>query len=69
MDLFSCKIIAWHLSNRPDGKLVITILKKAYTSRNAPYGLVFHSDLNSQYTSVTYGELLDDLNVVQSFPK
>lgn len=69
MDLFSCKIIAWYLSNRPDGKLVITILKKAYTSRNAPYGLVFHSDLNSQYTCVTYEELLDDLNVVQSFLK
>lgn len=30
MDLFSRKVIAWHISSRPDAELVITTFKKAY---------------------------------------
>ena len=43
--------------------------KKAYAKRNAPYGLMFHSNRRSQYTAFTFRQLLDSLNVVQTFSK
>ena len=67
MDLFSRKVIAWHISSRPDAELVITTFKKAYKKRNAPYGLMFHSDRGCQYTAFAFRQLLDSLHVVQSF--
>ena len=69
MDLFSRKIIAWHLSGKADADLVISTFQKAYQKRNAPYGLMFHSDRGSQYTAFSFRQLLDSLNVVQSFSK
>lgn len=69
MDLFSRKIIAWHISGRPDVDFVMTAFKKAYAKRNAPYGLMFHSDRGSQYTAFSFQQLLDSLDIVQSFSK
>ena len=69
IDLFSRKVISWHISNKPDVDLVITTFKKAYSARKAPYGLMFHSDRGSQYTAFAFRRLLDSLNVVQSFSK
>lgn len=69
IDLFSRKVISWHLSNRADVNLVITAFQKAYKFRNSPYGLMFHSDRGTQYTAFAFRQLLDSLNVVQSFSK
>ena len=44
MDLFSRKIISWHISGKADVDLVRTTFLKAYKKQNAPYGLMFHSD-------------------------
>ena len=67
IDLFSRKVIAWLLSDKPDAKLVIDTFKKAYRNRNCPQGLLFHSDRGTQYTCVAFRKFLDELNVVQSF--
>ena len=69
MDLYSRKVISWHISASADTELVITTFRKAYGKRNAPYGLMFHSDRGTQYTAFTFRQLLDSLNVVQSFSK
>ena len=69
IDLFSRKVIAWHISAKPDVDLVMTAFQKAYKVRNAPYGLMFHSDRGAQYTASAFRQLLDSLNVVQSFSK
>ena len=69
MDLFSRKIIAWNISAKPDASLIITTFRKAYQKRNAPYGLIFHSDRGSQYTAFAFRQLLDSLHIVQSFSK
>lgn len=69
MDLFSRKIISWHISSKPDVELTLTAFKKAYQNRNSPEGLMFHSDRGSQYTAFAFRQLLDSLNVVQSFSK
>lgn len=50
-------------------RTVMTTFRKAYEKRNAPYGLMFHSDRGTQYTSFTFRQFLDSLNVVQSFSK
>jgi len=44
IDLFSRKVIAWKISDKPDAELVIATFKKAYANRNFPIGLIFHSD-------------------------
>lgn len=49
--------------------MVITAFKKAYEKRNFPEGLMFHSNRESQYTACAFRQLLDSLNVVQSFSK
>lgn len=69
IDLFSRKVISWHLSGKADVSLVMTTFQKAYKSRNTPYGLMFHSDRGTQYTAFAFRQLLDSLNVVQSFSK
>ena len=69
MDLFSRKVIAWHVSAHADTELVITAFRRAYEKRKAPYGLMFHSDRGTQYTAFAFRQLLDSLNVVQSFSK
>lgn len=69
IDLFSRKVIAWHLSGRTDVSLVMATFRKSYGNRNAPYGLMFHSDRGTQYTAFAFRRLLDSLNVVQSFSK
>ena len=69
MDLFSRKIISWHISGKADVDLVRTTFLKAYKKRNAPYGLMFHSDRGVQYTALSFRKLLDSFDVVQSFSK
>lgn len=69
MDLFSRKVISWNISGKPDVKLVMTTFKKAYARRNQPTGLMFLSDRESQYTAFAFKQLLDTLNVVQSYSK
>ena len=69
MDLFSRKVIAWHISAKPDTSLILTTFHKAYAKRNPPAGLMFHSDQGSQYTASAFRQLLDSLHIVQSFSK
>jgi putative transposase len=69
MDLYSRKVISWRVSPNADVGLVIAAFRKAYEKRNAPYGLMFHSDRGTQYTAFAFRQLLDSLNVVQSFSK
>ncbi len=69
IDLFSRKVISWHLSVKADAALVMTTFQKAYEIRNMPCGLMFHSGRGTQYTAFSFRQLLDSLNVVQSFSK
>ncbi len=69
IDLFSRKVVSWHLSKNANVDLVIATFRKAYENRNAPFGLMFHSDRGTQYTAFAFRQLLDSLNVVQSFSK
>lgn len=69
MNLYSGKIISWHISSNADADLVISAFRKAHDKRNVPYGLMFHSDRGTRYTAFAFRQLPDSLNVVQSFSK
>ena len=58
MDLYSRRIVGWHIAKRMKTNLVCKALMKAYNVRLPPEGLVFHSDRGSQYTSKHYRKLL-----------
>ncbi len=58
MDLYSRRIVGWHIDKRMTTDLVSKAMIKAYNLRQPPKGLVFHSDRGSQYTSKHYRKLL-----------
>ena len=51
MDLYSRRIVGWHIDKRMTTDLISKALIKAYNMRQPARGLIFHSDLGSQYTS------------------
>ena len=63
MDLFSRRIVGWHIDKRMTTALVSTAMMKAYNTRQPPAGLVFHSDRGSQYTSKRYRKLLSGYGI------
>ena len=69
MDLYDLKIIGWSYGLNMTTKIVIDAFEKAKTNRNIEEGLIFHSDLGSQYTSNEYETLLKDNKVTHSYSK
>ena len=63
MDLYSRRIVGWHVDKRMTSDLVSKALMKAYNLRQPPKGLVFHSDRGSQYTSKHYRKLLQSYGI------
>ena len=66
LDLFSRKIVGWHLSDRMKRGLAIDALRRAIALRQPPAGLIHHSDPGSQYCSADYRRLLRDHGFVAS---
>ena len=69
MDLFDLKIIGWSYRENMTAELVISAFKKAKIARGVTKGMIFHSDLGSQYTSNEYENLLVENNVKHSYSK
>lgn len=67
IDLFSRKVIAYQIDHNQETPIVEKAFQDAYRSRNAPSGLVFHSDQGLQYTAYSFRKLLRSLKVTQSF--
>ena len=63
MDLYSRRIVGWHIDKRMTTDLVSQAMMKAYNLRQPPKGLVFHSDRGSQYTSKRYRKLLTSYGI------
>ncbi|WP_257008134.1 IS3 family transposase, partial [Bacillus sp. FJAT-45350] len=58
MDLYSRRILGWHMSERMTKELVITALERAVVAQKPTPGLIHHSDRGSQYASNAYQSLL-----------
>ena len=63
MDLYSRRVVGWHIDKRMTSNLVEKALVKAYNLRQPSKGLVFHSDRGSQYTSQRYRRLLHSYGI------
>ena len=63
MDLYSRRIVGWHIDKRMTTDLVMKAMIKAYNLRKPPKGLIFHSDRGSQYTSKRYRRLLNQFGM------
>jgi len=66
MDLYSRRIVGWHIDKRMTTDLVSKALIKAYNLRQPLEGLVFHSDRGSQYTSKRFRKLLSNYEIRSS---
>ena len=69
IDLFSRKVVGWSLSNHHDVDLTIAAFEKAYSDRDEPQFVLFHSDQGSESTAFTFRQTLGKCNAVQSFSK
>ena len=69
MDLFDLKIIGGSYGINITAQLVIDAFEKAQKERKIETGMIFHSDLGSQYTSNEYENLLLEKNVKHSYSK
>ncbi len=61
IDLYSRRIVGWHISKRMTRDLVEQALIKAHNLRKPEKGVVFHSDRGSQFTSTGFRNLLSRL--------
>ncbi|CAM3110952.1 Integrase catalytic domain-containing protein [Paenibacillus lupini] len=69
MDLYSRKIVGFHMDTRMTKELVITALKRAYNQQRPSEALLHHSDRGSQYASHDYQELLKEYKMQGSMSR
>ncbi len=69
MDLYDLKIIGYSYGKHMTANLVIQALNNAICNVGIEEGMIFHSDLRSQYTSNDYEKLLKTLTIKHSYSK
>lgn len=69
IDLFSRKVIGYTLTDTCDANMVITAAKKGFTNRGDPAGVMFHTDLGTQYTAYDFFRILREYQAKQSFSR
>lgn len=69
LDLYSRKIVGWAMSERIDTTLILKALAMALLHRNAPAGLLFHSDRGAQYASADYRAALANAGLTASMSR
>lgn len=67
LDLYSRKVISYTISKNNSTQLTKSTFIRAYTERQPPEGLIFHSDNGSNYTSKSFEASLKEKNVKHSF--
>jgi putative transposase len=67
VDAFSRRIVGWRVAAHMRTVMVLDALEMARWQRGTRLeGLVTHSDAGSQFTSIRYGERLDEIGAVPS---
>ena len=67
IDLYSRRVISYHISRSASKNLVSKTFLNAYRKRGCPKSLIFHSDRGTQYTAKAFTDLLMKLGIKQSF--
>ncbi len=66
IDAYSRKVVGWSMAEHLQAELVIKALEMALWNRRPSPGLVHHSDHGSQYTSLTFGQRLEQAHILGS---
>ena len=69
IDLYSRRVVGWHIDRRMETALVSGALMMAINLRNPKTGLMHHSDRGSQYASREYQRLLKQHGMVCSMSR
>jgi len=69
LDVFNGEIITYTISDRPDLKMVIGMLKKAFKRKKPTDELMLHSDQGWHYQHATYRKMLQNEGVKQSMSR
>lgn len=69
MELYSRRIVGWHLARHMKEELVIQAFKKARASRGVKPGLILHSDRGGQFAGTCFRELLQKPSIQQSMSR
>jgi putative transposase len=69
MDLFSRRIVGWHLDNNMTEQLVLKALRSAIKERRTDVGLIHHTDRGGQYAGNEYRSLLRRAEIRQSMSR
>ena len=67
MDLHTKKIVGYSFSRTMTTELITQALENAYYTQKPGEGLIFHSDLGTQYTSDEFAKTIEKYNMTHSF--
>src|SRR5690606_30382670 len=67
LDLHTRKVIGYSSARSMTTELVEKALENAYVTQNPDDGVIFHSDLSSQYTSDSFAEKIQEYRMTHSF--
>ena len=67
MDLHTKKIVGYSFSRTMTTELITNALENAYHTQKPADGLIFHSNLGTQYTSDEFKQVIDKFNMTHSF--
>ena len=67
LDLHSKKVIGYSFSRSMTTEMVKKALENAYVTQKPSEGVIFHSDLGSQYTSEDFAKMIKEYKMVHSF--
>ncbi len=69
LDLHSKKIVGYKFDRQMTVKLVMEALENAIQNQCPQKGLIFHTDLGTQYTSEAFQKYLKQHGLIQSFSR
>lgn len=69
IDLYSRRVVGWHIDSQMNTALVMRALIMAIALRSPPKGLIHHSDRGAQYTSYAYQQLLAQSGMICSMSR
>ena len=69
LDMFNGEIISYTISDSPDLKMALNMLKKAFCKVKVPQGLIMHSDQGWHYQHLKYQKMLKDKYIIQSMSR
>src|SRR5690625_4286324 len=67
IDLHTKKIVGYSFSRTMTTDLIIKALENAYYAQKPDEGLIFHSDLGTQYTSTDFAKVIKKFKMTHSF--